>query len=57
MFNVGNQITKSKQLEGNACNLISMYNEAPVEGVSLDEFEEYSIDRLRGLLEILSSNV
>uniref|UniRef100_K3W811 DNA primase large subunit C-terminal domain-containing protein n=1 Tax=Globisporangium ultimum (strain ATCC 200006 / CBS 805.95 / DAOM BR144) TaxID=431595 RepID=K3W811_GLOUD len=48
MLNVGNQ-RREVQRHGGGISMLSMYNEAPLVEVSLEEFEEFAIDRLHVL--------
>lgn len=47
MQNVGNQRREVLQRHG-GISMLSMYNEPPHIEVSLEEFEEFAIDRLHG---------
>lgn len=49
MLNVGNQRREQQERHaGSSSSMLSMYNEAPLIEVSLEEFEEFAIDRLHG---------
>lgn len=49
MLNVGNQRREQQDRHaGGSSSMLSMYNEAPLIEVSLEEFEEFAIDRLHG---------
>lgn len=48
MLNVGNQRREVQGLRHGGISMLSMYNEPPLVEVSLEEFEEFAIDRLHG---------
>ncbi|RLN92449.1 hypothetical protein BBJ28_00011524 [Nothophytophthora sp. Chile5] len=48
MLNVGNTQRRELQKQKQGLSMLSMYNEAPLVEVSLEEFEEFAIDRLHG---------
>jgi hypothetical protein len=48
MLNVGNRRREIHEQRSGPAATLSMYNEAPLVEVSLEEFEEYAIDRLHG---------
>lgn len=48
MLNVGNQRREVQGQRHGGISMLSMYNEPPLVEVSLEEFEEFAIDRLHG---------
>lgn len=48
MLNVGNQRREVHGQRHGGISMLSLYNEPPLVEVSLEEFEEFAIDRLHG---------
>ena len=48
MLNVGNKRKMEKDMERSSIASLSLYNDPPMQEISLDQFESYAIDRLRG---------